>query len=298
MVGKPAMGETLKQFIFNVQPEDVFRDEFGPKDHLIVLVLGVDSDISNRKMVVNDAARSDMLMLTRLDFKNNAITGLSIPRDILMSLRGSSREHRINAFHRIGGREMAQRAVEELTGVKIDRVVTLDYAGLQALVDSVGGISLNVEKDMKYDDFWGGLHIDLKAGEQHLNGYEAMGFVRFRHDDDDIARQKRQRDFMLAYQQRLVQHPQFVPAVIELAANQTKDAFSTNEFAALLNFALAARGQSVQMDTVPVIYPGQGKTYLLIDKEKLPDTLLKYGFERDLELVDQRGRSQRTGRRS
>ena len=72
--------------------------------------------------------------------------------------------------------------VQDLLGVPVHFYVKLGPESFARFIDAIGGIELDVEKDMKYTDRWAGLFIDLKKGRQHLNGRQAMGYVRFRHD--------------------------------------------------------------------------------------------------------------------
>ena len=74
--------------------------------------------------------------------------------------------------------------VSELTGINVENYVAVDTSGFKELVDTIGGVTFNVPMDMKYDSYSQGLHIDLKAGEQKLDGDKAEQLVRFRHNND------------------------------------------------------------------------------------------------------------------
>jgi len=128
---------------------------------------------------------------------------LSIPRDTWMNVPNWG-YGKINGANPHGGPEMLVNAVQSLTGLPIDAYALLSLNALRDMTEAAGGVNLTVKKDMKYDDTAGHLHIDLKAGPQHLDGQQAEGFLRFRHDNEgDIGRVGRQQDFLAALSSRL-----------------------------------------------------------------------------------------------
>lgn len=74
----------------------------------------------------------------------------------------------------------------------------VDFKGFTGLVDAIGGVDINVEKDMYYKDTWDGFTVDLKKGMQHMDGETAIQYVRYRDEDGDIGRIRRQQHFMMA----------------------------------------------------------------------------------------------------
>jgi len=98
------------------------------------------------------------------------------------------------------------KTVEKLLGVSIDHHVKLGADSFTHLIDAVGGIEIDVEKDMKYTDSWAGFTVDLKKGRQHLNGKQATGYIRFRHDAlGDIGRVERQHKVFMTLVRQLRQ---------------------------------------------------------------------------------------------
>jgi LCP family protein required for cell wall assembly len=278
-IQKSPLGSALVgQVLHPKPPQDVFEGQ----DSLYLLLLGCDVTIDERtKEVLTERARADMMLVTRLDFKNKAITGVSIPRDTAVSIPGY-RSKKINAYHALAkspaeGAELTRQAVEKiLPGVRIDRVVTLDYVAFQRMVDLVGGVNINVEKRMKYDDNAGGLHIDLKPGLQKLDGNQAMGFVRFRHDDNDFARQQRQKQFLIAFKNALISNPGMFMAVLNESMNVVGGALSVDEVASVAMFAKNVPSSSIRMGQIPV-RPGRG-TNLRVDEDRLPETLAEFNM--------------------
>lgn len=241
-------------------PQETFA-----KDNLTLLVLGCDEVRNYRRDVVNDNARSDMILLAKLDFATQSVSGVAIPRDLWVELPQDSEGHKINAYHAIGGKQLAEKAVEHVTGVEVDRTIVINFEEFQKLVDTVGGVDVFVQKDMKYTDKWGGLYIDLKAGRQRLNGYDAMCFVRFRKDDSDFERIKRQRDFMLAFKQSVFGNLANLPNVVEKASDTIGDGFSSTEMLSLGNYMRGVSPDSIRMETLPVV-DSVGTTQRLVEE--------------------------------
>lgn len=258
----------------------ITRGESAPqifdRDVLTVLVLGCDEDRTpGGRRVVRKASRSDMMMVVRVDFRSGEVTGLSIPRDVNFRATGYS-NMKINAYHAIGGKELAQRAVEELLGIPIDRTVVIDFDAFQQMVDLVGGVEVDVPKRLRYRDRRGDLSIDLRPGRQVLNGYDAMGFVRYRHGDSDFARQERQRAFLLAMKDRLVQRPEMLGQVADKAVEVLGGDFTPREVAALALFLRQVRTENIRLGMVPV--EEQDRANLVVDRRQLRTTLREYGF--------------------
>ena len=140
-----------------------------------ILLLGVDSGVA-------EGSRSDSIILVSVDKRTGSIAALAIPRDTRTRIPGRSGLDRINVAHAIGGPALAVQAVENLLGIEIDHYVRVDFAGFEALIDALGGVVIDVEKRMYYEDHAQGLVIDLEPGPQLLNGAKALQYVRYRSD--------------------------------------------------------------------------------------------------------------------
>ena len=156
-----------------------------------VLLAGVDQD----------GQRTDTLMLLRV---GGGTAGLvSIPRDTLVN--GSYTVPKINGVYGVNGggtegTDMLLQRVGECVGFRPDGLLLVDLEGLAELVDVMGGVRFDVPQDMYYDDPSQNLHIALDAGEQRLDGAQAVGLVRFRsgYAEADLKRTEVQRDFLRA----------------------------------------------------------------------------------------------------
>lgn len=166
------------------------------KQRVNILLLGGDS----RGMVKNELPRSDSIMLASIDPVTKKAHLFSILRDTYVKIPGEG-EDRINTAITTGGPNLAMKTVSDLLGIPVQYYVYTDFKGFIALIDAVGGIDIDVEKDMKYSDSEDDhvYDINLKKGQQHLDGKTALQYVRFRHDAlSDFSRTERQRKFLTA----------------------------------------------------------------------------------------------------
>lgn len=163
-------------------------------DRINILLLGGDS---RKKDEIHSA---DSLMIVSIDPATKKMKLLSILRDTYVNIPGYG-EDRISRAITMGGSSLAMKSAEELTGIPIQYYLYMDMQSFIRLIDSIGGIDLEVEKNMNYvdsneDSMY---EIHLKKGYQHLDGIQALQYVRFRHDAmSDFARTERQRKFLKA----------------------------------------------------------------------------------------------------
>src|SRR3954454_12377447 len=166
------------------------------KRRVNILALGIDDGQGGQ-------GRSDSILLVHVDTAAHRMSALSIPRDTRIPT-GQEHYGKINGAYARGGPRLAAEAVTELTGLPVDYTLSTNFSGFSRLVDLVGGIEMNVERTMDYDDQWGHLSIHLKPGPQHLDGEKAIQYVRFRKsssgdaDGSDISRIGRQQKFLQA----------------------------------------------------------------------------------------------------
>lgn len=265
----PILAAAIRQSIRHETPRDVFS-----QDSMTLLILGCDEDLSYGGMkVLRSQARSDMILIAKLDFKNKRISGVSIPRDTLASIPGY-RKQKINAFHAIGGPDLSKRVVEDLLGISIDRVMTVNYTAFQEMIDLVGGVEVFVPKKMDWEDKAAKLFIHLKPGKQVLDGYNAMCFVRFRHSDSDFMRQQRQKDLMMSFKDKVLSQPLMINQVCEKAMEVLGGTFTADELVTLALFSKTVKGDNIRLGMVPVVSASHYN--LEIDRSKLEETLKQY----------------------
>jgi polyisoprenyl-teichoic acid--peptidoglycan teichoic acid transferase len=186
-------------------PQELFH-----KDHILVLAEGLDYDYTDKDEEFSKQSRSDVIKAINLDFRTKNVYVVSIPRDMAAVLP-SGREAKINEAQAEGGVKEAQAVIANWLGTPpFDRYVILRINTTKDLINAIGGIDINPKNSdalmgqgangpIDYDDNWGHLHIHFKPGMQHMNGEQAVGYARFRHDwCADPCRIKRQEQVMNA----------------------------------------------------------------------------------------------------
>jgi LCP family protein required for cell wall assembly len=223
-----------------------------------ILLLGADFDYTNTGRRLEKPGRSDTLVLANLDIANGKASLCSIPRDTEAEIPGHG-VRKINAAYALGGTSLARETVGNLIGSPVDYVVAIDVDAFREAVDAVGGVDVEVEKHLKYDDNWAGLHIDIPAGLQHLDGSRAMQYVRFRHDAmADIGRTRRQQVFLKAFGRALRKPTAIVawPGVVKAVASHTETNLSAAQMIALGRFARSLGPEDISSETLPGEFSG------------------------------------------
>ena len=181
---------------------DVASNFLGGVETKDVSILGVSEDISTEL--------TDTIMVAGYNPDTGKAFLVSIPRDTYVgnSTSRAKASDKINAQYQQGIEETIL-AAEEITGLEIDDYIVVKTSMLIEMVDLIGGVDFDVPIDMDYDDPTQDLHIHLSAGMQTLNGDQAEGLLRFRHNNDgssypssygdnDYGRMRTQREFMKA----------------------------------------------------------------------------------------------------
>jgi LCP family protein required for cell wall assembly len=184
----------------------------------------------------DDVGRSDTLFVVMLDKSKKNAALLSVPRDTRVKIKGHGWD-KINAAFAYGGHKLTQETVQDFLGIKLNNYVVVDFQGFKGLVDAVGGVDINVEKRMYYYDSYSGFEIDLKPGKQHLDGKTAMQYVRYRDEEGDIGRIRRQQKFMMALYQQIASKNIIakVPGVTKQIMSMIKTDLSLKEMVELGN---------------------------------------------------------------
>ena len=178
----------------------------GADKPAVAIVIGYDMRAGDPSA----GSRSDTLMLVRVDPEKDAVTMLSFPRDLIVSHPGCeghpSWTGRINEAYAYCGPRGSVSTVKELTGIPINYMITVNFRAFRNIVDRLDGVYMDVDRRYFNDNSAGGdsyATIDLKPGYQHLDGRDALDFVRFRHTDSDLYRVVRQQEFVKALKQRV-----------------------------------------------------------------------------------------------
>lgn len=186
-------------------------------DPINFLVLGVDIGEAGSK-VKDDSKRTDTMLLVNYNPKSEDVNVVSIPRDTLIKINGKN--SKVNSANIIGGIPYAIDAVEKLLDVKIDYYGRINYEGFREVIDSIGGVDMEIAREMNYDDDKQDLHIHFKKGETvHLDGEKAEEFFRWRKNNNgtglaegDIGRIENQHLFMEKVMEKL-KSPKIIPRI-------------------------------------------------------------------------------------
>jgi LCP family protein required for cell wall assembly len=170
---------------------------FG-KDRIYVMLLGLDYDYTLTDQPFSSHSRTDTIKVLGIDFPSRSIKLVSVLRDTGVTIGG--RRVKINEAYVDGGEKLSDQVIGDFIGLPtlesgshFDRYIIVNSNGLKEFIDAIGGIDVPVTEKMDYDDSWGHLHIHFKPGLVHMNGTDAMGYSRFRHDAcSDPCRTKRQ----------------------------------------------------------------------------------------------------------
>lgn len=179
-----------------------------------ILVLGSDARPANSKEPgAGGPARSDSIMLMHVGL--GSVRKLSILRDSQANIPGHGVQ-KINAAYALGGAGLAARTIEEFmgNGLKINHVLEINFQNFPKLIDSLGGIDVNLKHCIHSNSFDGKVLI-LHSGNQHLTGHQALQFSRVRENrcrpnEDDRARVKRQQQVLSALRSKLISPTAFV----------------------------------------------------------------------------------------
>jgi LCP family protein required for cell wall assembly len=171
-------------------PQEVFG-----KNNLLVLVVGLDYDYTDKDIEYSASARTDVIKAINLDFDKKHAYVLSILRDTVATMPNGS-QAKINEAYSEGGIKASKSVIADFLGTPpFDRYVILRSDSVKDIIDAIGGVDVDVkdsnclqskqcknQDSLDYDDNWGHLHIHLKPGLQHLDGEKAVGYSRYRHD--------------------------------------------------------------------------------------------------------------------
>ncbi|MED1800164.1 LCP family protein [Brevibacillus porteri] len=165
---------------------------------------------------------TDVMIVAVANPKTKKVTMVSIPRDTRVKIPGYRDYHKINSVYANGeaerrqaernnqtvtedGISLTKKTLNEVLGIPIEHFVAIDFDGFKAVIDELGGVEVNVDRKLVYDDPTDDTHINLQPGLQKLNGEQALGYVRHRHDNrgtkyysSDFDRNRRQQEVIKA----------------------------------------------------------------------------------------------------
>lgn len=222
-------------------------------------------------------SRSDTLMIAFVDFGNDEVRLLSIPRDTYIEIPTTGEQTKINAAYAYGGVDLTKRTLKSNFGIDVDYYLDVDFQGFSDVIDAIGGITIDVPMDMQYS----AEGIDLDAGVQELDGDEALQFVRFRSDGQgDLGRIDRQQAFLVALKDEmfsagtLLKVPDICTAVMD---NMDTDFTGTQMLQMMLDLKNGFDLETYQPDGVAEYKNGISYVFTSEKGQELIDALSSFG---------------------
>jgi LCP family protein required for cell wall assembly len=249
------------------------RPQVTNTDAMTILAVAVDDRSGLTRKQLNELhvghanygpPRTDTIMLIHIAPAGGGVTVVSMPRDSWIAIpeytdtKGNphaATHDRINTLYQRGGPELMVKTIEQLTNMRIDHFVELNFFGFLNMVDAVGGVPMCISKDVKDTDSG----LDLTAGNHVLTGRQALAYVRARHIDSDFGRMQRQQRFLSSMAQRVMSAGVILnPAKLNGFINAAMQSLTTDDGLnrdALLNLALRAQSlglSKLRFMTVPI----------------------------------------------
>lgn len=242
-------------------------DIWEGKSGLNILVLGVD------KRADGGDQNADVIIIAHLDLVNHRLSGVSLPRDLLVEIPGVG-EDKINGSYNYGvlaspddpvaGVAKVRDTVESVFGIPIDGYVLIDFDGFSDVVDAMGGITVDVPYEILDNEYptedYGVTTIHFDPGVQDMTGEQALIYVRTRHADSDDARRERQLDVIRSIfeQGKSVESIANADEIILSAGGAIQTSFDLEEQLTLARIAFEMQDGDVQLTTLgePVLVAG------------------------------------------
>lgn len=184
-----------------------YLPNWSDKDPITLLLIGIDYRDGE-----DEPSRSDSIIVMRIDPATGAVTMMSLPRDLLVTIPGYGSDKINAAFaygeddHPGGGPPLLAETISYSLNIQINYFVTVDFAGFRKIIDTLGGITLDVRAPIKDDQYpsedFGLTRVYFPAGLQSMDGETALRYARTRHGDNDVARSERQQQVLMAMREK------------------------------------------------------------------------------------------------
>lgn len=265
------------------EAKKVLGKPVNPGQPVTFLIIGSDSR-------GKENGRADTIIIVRVYPQKERVIIISIPRDYRVEIPGHGKR-KINSAYALGGARLMIETVSKYLDLEINHYAVIDFVGFNKVVDSLGGVTVNVEKRM-YEK--GHSNINLYPGVQRLRGNQALAFVRFRHDrEGDFGRIRRQQEFIRALSEEFLTPaaiPRY-PRIANIIADNLETDMNITELVGYSRLYAGFKNKDLQT----IMLPGEtkninGVSFVVPEEEKvrlIMDIMKKYSRlpETD-ELVD------------
>ena len=226
-----------------------------------VLVCGVDEA----------ETRTDVIFVANFDSKSGTVKLLSIPRDTYTEVTSAVKNKivnagrsipsvvKMNAVHAYAGKDIGmdclQMQIEDLLDIEIDNYVLFNTEAFRAVVDIIGGVDMYVPENMYYSDPVQGLYINLKEGQQHLDGDQAEQLVRNRqYVNGDLGRIEVQHQFLSAFVKQVMNTDTILsnaPSLIKAAFEYIQTDMSLGDMLKYAKYINDIKSSEILTETIP-----------------------------------------------
>ncbi len=238
-----------------------------------ILVLGIDGGVDGRLLRASKTGtRSDVMMIVSIDTDAKKVGVLSVPRDTRVFIPKINDLEKAGHSHAYGGPELVVQTLEEFLKVEIHRYIRVDFEGFKRVINTLGGVDIDVPEDMNYEDPDQDLYIHIEKGPQTLNGDKALEFVRYReYGDGDIGRIRAQELFLEALADKVMRITTVTkaPKLISDMLPYVLTDLSNDDIMYLVSIGMGIKPENVKMAILPG-EPGyiDDISYWLVDSEK------------------------------
>ncbi|MBX6341874.1 MAG: LCP family protein [Thermomicrobiaceae bacterium] len=260
--------------------------DWDKKERVNILLLGVDS--SPERLAAGEPPLSDTMIIVTIDPQTKQVGMLSIPRDLKVTIPGVG-ETKINAAYSIGsqsavtGPGLVRATIEANFHIPIHYYAEVNFDGFQKIVDTLGGVTIDVPAPIK-DDEYPGEHFNytrvyFHTGLQHMDGKTALRYARTRHDDNDFARGNRQQQVLMALRQQGINRNLITkaPELVDTLGDTVRTDLKPEQVLALAKLGTQIKGEDIhtfnlQSAVTEDYRPGQ-PYYLIPDWAKIHQIL-------------------------
>ena len=221
-----------------------FSSDIMSYNRVNILIVGCDE--------IENHGRADTIVFLSISPKTKDALILSIPRDIRVEIPGRGMD-KINHAYAFGGESLLSETVSSFLDVPIHFYAVADFNGFVYIIDELGGVEIDVEKEMYYVDKAGGVEINLHAGKQILDGKKALQYIRFRYDKlGDLGRIKRQQKLALAVIKKLINFDSIIkiPQISEGMKEYIETNIDARDTVALANLFRGVNQEKFRIETV------------------------------------------------
>jgi len=232
-------------------------------DRINILLLGLRGEDDP-----NGGLLTDSVMVLSVKKSTGQVALISIPRDLFILMPGANYKEKINFAYALGFEKkgaagallFSKIAVSQVTGLYIDKAVSVDHAAFKEVIDILGGVDVYLDKPFsEKTQFAKEMLIDLPAGQNHLDGTTALYFVRSRFETSDFDRARRQQLVLVAAKDKalslgVIANPVKVFQILDSLGRNVKTDMSISDIKSLLTLANGLEADKIThkvFDTTP-----------------------------------------------